>query len=387
MLKISNVSTMLLSVPIPEQSQWRSDFGTNLKLDAALVVVETDEGLTGYGEAKGSPLIIKAIVEARLKPLLVGEDPTRVAYLWEQMYSGSRVRLALKHGRPFQAHNVKGETMCAISGVDVALWDITGKAFGVPIHKLLGGGVRHQIRAYGSGGWAGPGTAAAEMQEYVERGFTAIKMRVGGIDDDDFPARSIARVKEVREAVGPKIDIMLDAHGALTVNQACLLAHNVEEFDITWFEEPVNVDDDLPGLKEVRQRTRIPIATGENEQGSFAFQKILDARAADIVQPDMAIAGGLTEGCRIAAIARAHGIGVAPHVWGSAILWASSLQFAAATPNCIIFEFGQAHNPLLYDLVVSPVTVASDGYVTVPTGPGLGIELQPDLERKYPFIP
>lgn len=385
-MKISNVSTMLLSVPIPEQRRWRSDFGVNRKLDAAIVVVETDEGLIGYGEAKGSPLVIRAIVESRLKPLLVGEDPSRIAYLWEKMYSGSRLPLALKYGRPYQGHNVKGETMCAISGVDVALWDIAGKTFGVPIYKLLGGGVRSRIRAYGSGGWAGPGAAAAELQSYVERGFTAVKMRVGGLDDEDFPARSIARVEEVRAAVGPKVDIMLDAHGALTSNQASRLAHEVEQFEITWFEEPVVADDDLPGLREVRQRTRIPIATGENEQGSFAFRAILDAHAADILQPDIAIAGGLSECCRIAAVAHAHGVGVAPHVWGSAILWAASLQFGAAIPNCIIFEFGQAYNPLLYDLLVSPVAVDSDGHVTVPTAPGLGVELQPDLEKKYPYL-
>lgn len=386
MMKISNVSTMLLSVPIPEQHRWRSDFGVNRKLDAAIVVVETDEGLIGYGEAKGSPLVVKAIVESRLKPLLVGEDPSRIAYLWEKMYSGSRLPLALKYGRPYQGHNVKGETMCAISGVDVALWDIAGKTFGVPIYKLLGGGVRSRIRAYGSGGWAGPGAAATELQSYVERGFTAVKMRVGGLDDEDFPARSIARVEEVRAAVGPKVDIMLDAHGALTSNQASRLAHEVEQFEITWFEEPVVADDDLPGLREVRQRTRIPIATGENEQGSFAFRAILDAHAADILQPDIAIAGGLSECCRIAAVAHAHGVGVAPHVWGSAILWAASLQFGAAIPNCIIFEFGQAYNPLLYDLLVSPVAVDGDGHVTVPTAPGLGVELQPDLEKKYPYL-
>ncbi len=385
-MKISNVSTMLLSVPIPEQHRWRSDFGVNRKLDAAIVVVETDEGLIGYGEAKGSPLVVKAIVESRLKPLLVGEDPSRIAYLWEKMYSGSRLPLALKYGRPYQGHNVKGETMCAISGVDVALWDIAGKTFGVPIYKLLGGGVRSRIRAYGSGGWAGPGAAATELQSYVERGFTAVKMRVGGLDDEDFPARSIARVEEVRAAVGPKVDIMLDAHGALTSNQASRLAHEVEQFEITWFEEPVVADDDLPGLREVRQRTRIPIATGENEQGSFAFRAILDAHAADILQPDIAIAGGLSECCRIAAVAHAHGVGVAPHVWGSAILWAASLQFGAAIPNCIIFEFGQAYNPLLYDLLVSPVAVDGDGHVTVPTAPGLGVELQPDLEKKYPYL-
>ena len=138
-------------------------------------------------------------------------------------------------------------------------------------------------------------------------------------------------------------------------------------------------------MVEVRQRTTIPIATGENQQTRFEFQEILDARAADVLQPDIAIAGGITETRRIADLAYARGIVVAPHNWGSAILWAASVQFAAATANCIILEFCQAYNPLLYDLVTTPIAVAKDGYVDVPTGPGLGIELQPDLEKKYPF--
>lgn len=385
-MKITDVRTMLLSAPIPPERQWRSDYGVNLKLDAAIVVIETDEGITGYGEAKGSPPVMKAIVESNLKPILVGQDPTRVEYLWERIYNGSRTGLALKYGHPYHGHGMRGETICALSGVDVALWDIYGKSLGVPIYKLLGGGVRERIRAYGSGGWAPPGKAAAEMVGYVEKGFKAVKMRVGGLDDDDFPARSAARLREVRDAIGPKIDLMMDAHGALTVVQATQLAKLAEEFRISWFEEPVPVADDLEGMVEVRQKTTIPIATGENEQTRFAFQTILDARAADYVQPDIAIAGGLTETRRIANLAYARGIAVAPHVWGSALLWAASLQFAAATPNCVIFEFCQAYNPLLYDLITTPVAVDQDGTVGIPTGPGLGVELQPDLERKYPYV-
>lgn len=385
-MKITNVRTMLLSAPIPPERRWRSDFGSSVKSDAAIVVVETDEGITGYGEAKGTPLVIKAIVETRLKPALLGQDPTRVEYLWERMYSGSRTGLALKYGRPYVGHNVRGETSCAISGVDVALWDIFGKSLGVPVYKLLGGGVRERIRAYGSGGWAGPGAAAQEMAGYAEKGFTAVKMRVGGLDDEDFPTRSVTRLREVRQALGPKIDLMMDAHGALTARQAIELARQAEEFGIFWFEEPVVVADDLSGMVEVRRRTAIPISTGENECTRFPFQTILDAQAADILQPDIAIAGGLTETRRIAALAHGRGIAVAPHVWGSALLWAASLQFAAATANCMIFEFCQAYSPLLYDLLTTPVAVGKDGYVEIPTGPGLGVELQPDLERKYPYL-
>lgn len=384
-MRITDVRTMLLSAPIPPERRWRSDFGSSVKTDAAIVVVETDEGITGYGEAKGHPRAIEAIVRHRLRAQLVGQDPTRVEYLWERMYSGSRLGLSLKHGRPYHGHNVRGEVLCAISGTDVALWDIYGKALGVPVYKLLGGGVRERIRAYGSGGWAPPGKAGEELGGYAAKGFTAVKMRVGGLDDEDFPNRSVQRVREVRQAIGPNVDLMIDAHGALTTIQAVELARRVEDQRISWFEEPVLAADDPEGLAEVRRRVTMPIATGENEQTRFKFQDLVDARAADIYQPDIAIAGGLTETRRIATVAHASGFVVAPHVWGSALLWAASAQFAAATPNCVIFEFGQAYNPLLYDLLTTTVAVDPDGQVTIPTGPGLGIELQPDLEKKYPY--
>ena len=356
-----------------------------LRHEAAIVVIETDEGLSGYGEAKGSPPVIEAIVASRLRPLLVSQDPSRIEYLWESMYSGDRLGLALKYGRAYAGPNLRGEVLCAVSGVDVALWDLLGKSLELPLHRLLGGGVRERVRAYASGGWAGPGEVAEEVAGYLARGYSAVKIRVGGLDDEDFPARSLQRLREVRETAGPGVEVMMDAHGALTVAQAVALAHGAEEFGIRWFEEPVTVADDLAGLAEVRARSGIPIATGENEQTRYAFQAILAARAADLLQPDLAIAGGITEARRVAALAQAHGITVEPHSWGSALLWAASLQFAAATPNCTILEVSQAYNPLLTDLVTTPVGADSDGFCSLPTSPGLGIELQPDLERRYPF--
>jgi D-galactarolactone cycloisomerase len=171
------------------------------------------------------------------------------------------------------------------------------------------------------------------------------------------------------------------------VDRAVRLGESAREFELTWFEEPVLADDDLPGLAEVRRRVPMPVATGESETTRFAFRDIVEHRAADFLQPDVAVVGGLTEARRVAALAHAHGLPVAPHVWGSALLWAASLQFAAATANCVIFEFCQAYYPLLYDLLTTPIAVEKDGYVSIPTGPGLGVELQPeaDLLRKYPF--
>lgn len=385
-MKITDVRVLLLSGPIPPERRWTSDLGTATKIDGAIVFVETDEGITGFGEARGTPAVMKTIVEEQLRPLLLGQDPTRITWLWERMYSGVRLGLALRHGRPYHATGSRGETIRAISGVDVALWDITGKALGVPVYQLLGGRVRERVRCYASGGWAPVGKAGEELASYVAQGFTAVKMRVGGMDDEDFPRRSVQRVREVRQAIGPTVELMVDAHGALNLPMAMRLSRALEEYDITWFEEPVAVGDDLRGLAELRARTSIPVATGENETTRFAFRDIIEARAVDYLQPDIAIVGGLTEACRVAALAHAHGLPVVPHIWGTALMWAASLQFAAAMPNCPLLEFCMGYNPLFTDLLTSPVQVGPEGHVTVPTGPGLGVELQPDLERKYPLL-
>jgi D-galactarolactone cycloisomerase len=387
-MRISNVRVLLLSAPIPPERRWTSDFGTNTRQDIAVVIVETDAGLVGYGEAKGTPVVMKVLVEDVLGPQIVGEDPTRVEFLWEKQYSASRLPLALQHGRPYHRAGSRGDTLHAISGIDVALWDIYGKSLGLPIYRLLGGGVRDRLPAYASGGWAAPENTADEVLGYRAKGFGGVKIRVGGLDEPHFPQRSIERLLLAREALGPDVKLMMDAHGALTVDRAVRLAAAVAELDITWFEEPVLADDDLPGLAEVRRRVQMPVSTGESETTRFAFRDIIEQRAADILQPDIAVVGGLTEARRVAALAHAHGLAVAPHVWGSALLWAASLQLAAATPNCVIFEFCQAYYPLLYDLLTTPVAVDSDGLVSVPSGPGLGVELQPeaDLLRKYPFV-
>jgi D-galactarolactone cycloisomerase len=153
-MRISNVRVLLLSAPIPPERRWTSDFGTNTRQDVAIVVVETDAGLVGYGEAKGTPVVMKVLVEDVLGPQIIGEDPTRVEFVWEKLYSASRLPLALQHGRPYHRAGSRGETIHAISGIDVALWDIYGKSLGLPIYRLLGGGVRERVPAYASGGWA-----------------------------------------------------------------------------------------------------------------------------------------------------------------------------------------------------------------------------------------
>ena len=385
-MKIRDVRTVLLTAPVPVERQYTSDFGTVLSVSAAIVVIETDEGITGYGEAKGTPQVMRAIVEHELKPRLLGEDPTRVQYLWEKLYTGSRLGLSLYYGRSMPLSTATGEMLCAISGVDVALWDIAGKALNVPIHRLLGGPVRDRVRAYASGGHGRIGEIGDQFLAYVAQGFGACKMRVGGKDHPRMVAGSAARVKEAREAVGPDVQIMLDAHGSMGVADAIKLAKAVEEYDVAWFEEPT-IFHNSEGLAEIRRATSVPVATGENLYTRTDFLDLALARGADVWQPDAAMAGGITEMQRIAALAATFEVQFAPHNWGSALLLSASLQLAAALPNFYIFEFGQAYSPLRDELVDTPARIEQDGCVPIPTGPGLGVELDPDMERRFPYDP
>jgi L-alanine-DL-glutamate epimerase-like enolase superfamily enzyme len=222
------------------------------------------------------------------------------------------------------------------------------------------------------------GAIGKQMRQYVERGHRAVKLRVGlqdkSVDD------SAARVREVRQTLGPDVGIMVDAHGTWSVRDAQRFARKVEDCDLAWLEEPVSPEN-LEGQAQVRAATDIPIAAGESEQTRFAFRDMIAARAVDVCQPDVAIAGGITETQRIAALAAAHELTVAPHLWGSAILFAAGLHLAVATPCVTLLEFSRGHNPLLNDLVEERVAL-EDGHVLAPEGAGLGLTLRRDFVER-----
>ena len=317
-MKITRVRAVPMSSPVPEERRHRTDFGTKVKSDAVLVFVDTDDGLTGVGASTGSPPVVEAIVEHSLGPMLVGEDPMYSERLYEKMYSGSRWRPALELGYSQPIRGRRGVTMEAIAGVDTAIWDVKAQALGVPLYKAMGA-ARDSVRGYASGGWAPGDEAEAEMSGYADKGFTAVKMRVVG--HEDFSIESTARrVEAARRGVGPDVEIMVDAHGALDVSTAVRLAARLEEYDIAWFEEPVSPDDHA-GMAEVRGSTSIPIAAGESEFTRFDFLDLFERRALDIAQPEVARAGGITEVRRIAAMASAMGVRLAPHAWGSGVLF------------------------------------------------------------------
>ncbi len=382
-MKITAVRAIPMSDPVPPERQHRTDLGTKVKSDAVLVQVETDEGLTGIGASLGSPLVLCGLVEHDLAPALVGEDPMFSERLYEKMYNGSRWKPALDRGHAQPGDGRRGVTMEAIAGVDIAIWDVKAKKLGIPIYQALGA-TRDSVRGYASGGWAPGDEAEQEMAGYAAWGFTAVKMRVVGRDGFSVE-NTMKRVAAARRGIGPSVELMVDAHGSLDTSTAIRLARRLEEFDIDWFEEPISPDDHV-GLAEVRRSTTIPIATGEREFTRFDFEDLFRHRAVDIAQPDIARAGGFTEIRRIAAMASAKGIRLAPHAWGSGVLFAASMHMAMAAPNCHILEVSQGYMPMMNELFVEPYDI-QNGTVHAPTEPGLGFTLREDALERFAYIP
>ena len=385
-MKIKSVTATWLRVPIPEDRQHTSDFGRVASFDTTLVRIETACGIVGHGEGRGSVFSasvnhgLVAIIEHELAPLILGEDPRNITRLWDLMYNGTRAHYALDRGHVFPAMGRRGITIAGISAIDIALWDILGKSLDAPVWRLLGGRRHERMPAYASGGWKPADQVADELRAFLDvGGFKAVKMRVGS--GDGTLAHSVARVHRAREGLGPDIDIMCDAHGTYTVAEAKRFCRQVQECNIAWFEEPVTADDKR-GLAEVRACTDIPIATGESEFTRFAFRDLLELRAADILQPDLSIAGGITETMRIEALCAAHQVRFAAHIWGGATTFAAGLHCSAAATSSFILEYSVGANPMLHGLAVEEFKV-EDGHIAIPDRPGLGVTIDEDFVARY----
>jgi galactonate dehydratase len=340
--------------------------------------VSTDEGIAGWGEpiVEGRAETVRTAVE-EMSGYLVGEDPFRIEDHFQVLYRGGFYR-----GGPVLTS--------ALSGIEQALWDIKGRALGVPIYELLGGAARVKMRVYN---WIG-GDRPADVAEAVETqraaGFTAVKMNATEeLDYADSPAKidaAVARLAAVREAGGPDLGIGIDFHGRVHKSMVKTLARELEPYRPMFIEEPV-----LPGneeaLREVARHTTTPIALGERLYTRWDFKRVLVGGYADIVQPDLSHAGGILETRKIAAMAEAFDIAVAPHCPLGPIALAASLQLDACTPNAIIQEqsLGIHYNresDLLDYLVNEDVFAYKDGYVAIPDGPGLGIEIDEEKVRE-----
>jgi D-galactarolactone cycloisomerase len=376
-MKITNVTAMILRTPMKKPFTSARGWWYKTK-NAMLVKVETDEGIVGWGEAYGPAEITKSVVDTLLKSQIMGENPFDTNILWEKMYQ--RV----------EDYDPQGFGVAAISAVDIALWDIKGKALNKPVYELLGGAHRKTLKPYATGlyFWEDEGDfitpSVEEALKYKELGFKGVKMKIA------LPRKQeLKRVEKVYEALGDDIELMVDANHGYNFVDAHWLGRAFDEMNLTWFEEPISPHD-LTGYKELREKLHIPMAGGENSFTRFAFKEIIDQRAMDIIQPDICCAGGITETMRISAIAEADGVSLIPHVWGSAVGLQAALHVMAALPPAphswkpapLWMEYEQTENPFRDDLVTSPI-VQKDGIVTIPDGVGLGFEINQETIDKY----
>lgn len=363
-MKIRDVKAYVLRKPLERAFLTARSDGT--VRTHALVRVTTDSGLTGLGEGVGYTGVIRHIVEELLAPRVRGADPFDVASLYRRMVESDVL------------WDLKGSLLCAASAIEIACWDIKGKALGVPVYQLLGGRLRDRIEAYASDlFWGPPEAMARDAALWVDQGFRAVKCHIGRLP----PAEEIPRVRAIRRAIGPAVGLMIDLNCGYEFETALDAARRWAEHDVLWLEEPL-VPYQVDALGRLRELIEIPIAAGENEFTIHGFKPLFDRGAVDYAMPDVARAGGLGETQRICALAAAYGVTVSPHSFGSGVHLAATLHLMAATSNTRLLEYDVARMSVMDELFVEPLRVEA-GNVVVPEIPGLGVELSDAVLTKY----
>ena len=368
-MKITKVEAILCRLPIIKDMADGSQ-------EVLIVRVETDEGITGLGEIVSGSYVCKAIVEAPrsaprrwgLAELVLGEDPFEIGTIWDKLYRGT-----LWFGR-------RGAAIHAMSGIDIALWDIVGKATKTPVYKLMGGAYKRKIRAYASTLWGETAEETAKLAEpFLERGLTAVKFGWGPMGKD--PELDVALVRSARKVLGDKIDLMVDVGLQWDAATAIHMVRRFEPYNIFWLEEPL-LQDDLEGYAKLADTVDMRIACGEAEGTIYSFRELADQGHIDVLQPDVCRAGGLTTCRQIGELAAQKGLWAVPHCFSTGINIAASVHWAAANPAAPLVEFPVRESPLLNDLVAGYPPLV-DGYVTVSDKPGLGIELNQEVLERY----
>ncbi|XID90644.1 galactonate dehydratase [Paenibacillaceae bacterium WGS1546] len=344
------------------------------------VKIMTDEGISGVGEATleyKEQAVAGAIEE--LKRYLIGKDPTQIELHYHNIYRDAYWRGG-------------AVLMSALSAVEAGLWDINGKALGVPVHRLLGGKYHDKVKVYANGWFAGatrPEQFAAAAQRAVKRGFKGLKWDPFGqaymtISNEEMD-NALACIAAVRSAVGPGIDLFIEGHGRFNVPTAVQISREIEAFKPVWFEEPIPPDN-LDALIQVKLKSNVAIAGGERLYTRYAFREVFEKKALDYVQPDISHAGGLLECRKIAAMAESCYIPFAPHNPSGPVANATTLQLAACTPNFFYLEIMETDVPWRKEITDERLNF-EDGYMTIPDAPGLGIELHEEAIGKYPYVP
>jgi D-galactarolactone cycloisomerase len=365
-MRIEDVEVLNLRFDYPEGGGFRYAGGVVTSRVTSLVRVTTDDGSVGLGAAYSHPDLVRLIVENNLRPHLVGEDPLEIARLWDKMYSLTRW-----YGR-------KGAAISSIGGVDIALWDLRGKAEGKPLYELLGA-ERSHAPAYASGlFWQDEVTEIEqEAARHRDNGFRRVKMRLGRSWQYD-----VAAVEAARRGVGADGDVMVDGSHRYTVEVAERMGKVLAANGVFWFEEPFPPEDlDAYVALRLQLGGNPPLAAGENEFGVQGFREILRAGAVDIAQPDACRCGGITEQLRIARLAAETGVRVAPHTWSDAVALMANAHVVASLPHGVTVEVDQTGNPSMDELLAEPLRI-EDGNLFLPDAPGLGVELNPDTLRR-----
>ena len=372
-MKITDVEAVILRQPVLD------DGIADGSQDDLVVLVHTDEGITGIGEVDSAPEAVRAMINApgshaianSLHDLVVGEDPLDVERLWHKMYRG-----LIYVGR-------RGIALHAISGIDIALWDIKGKALGKPVSELIGTPQRDRVRAYASRLMPDtPDEVRAAVGALREQGFTAVKLGWGplGADAD----HDLALAAAACEAGGDGVTILIDAglgYGA-DAQKAIGVARGLEELGVFWLEEPFEPDE-YEAYAELADTVDIRVAAGEQDTTLWGFRELIERGHVDLVQPDVTRCGGITELLRIAEFAHERGIETVPHAWKSGIIKAASLHVNAVLPEALFQEYCVAETPINTLLTRERLPIDSEGFLAVPTGPGLGVELDPDVLERY----
>ncbi|WP_447527965.1 mandelate racemase/muconate lactonizing enzyme family protein [Vreelandella sp. TE19] len=373
-MKVEAVNTYILDHKL--ETAFESASMSFKRRQHCLIEVVCDDGTTGWGECLGPAKANAAVVQTYAQ-WLIGENPLETEKIWLALYNRLRDQ------------GQRGLTMTALSGIDIALWDIKGKHFDVSISTLLGGRFRESVRAYATGSFSREGVdrvsdVAAEVARYRQEGFHAVKIKIGFDVEEDLEV-----IQAVREAIGPDLRLMIDANHGYDYLEAVEVGRRAAAFNIDWFEEPV-LPEQINTYEAVRANQPIPVASGENWHGRYAMQEPLARRAIDIIQPDICGVGGFSEMRRVADMAALHGVRLVPHVWGTAVCLAASLQFMAALPPNPprrvpvepIMEFDRTENPFRQAVVKTPLE-HHQGMVTIPEGPGLGIEINREALVTY----
>ena len=373
-LKIAEVTAIPTSFPLPKGSNVRLGIGRAVKRDAIVVRVRTQGGLVGYGESHAgrAPGAVAALVNTTLRSLVLGMDATDVVGVWNRIYT---MQLA--------SHGMGAGCSLAMSGLDMALWDIRGKAVGWPLYKLLGGAQR-SIPAYAGGvslGFQDPKDLVAEARAHVEAGYKAIKLRLGDNVRDD-----IRRVEAARDAFGDEMEILTDANTGYSVEDARRVMPALEDLEVRWLEEPFPAHD-YRSYATARSFSTTPLAAGENHFTRFEFARLIEENSVDVLQPDLSKSGGITECLRIAAMASAHKLPIHPHSSMTGINMAATIHFLAAIDNGGYFEGDVSRANLFRDELTSrPYELAKDGTVRPLEAPGIGIEVDEKFLEAHPVI-